>query len=98
MRLPLNAGEIVSDNGQLDTQIKTVSSVLANHHFQHVRNGSWIKNVADTRIDVHLEPRNRTLVINQLRNDTAAKKITIHVDLLETDSAEWEKVLCCFDA
>jgi hypothetical protein len=83
---------------QLDEQLKTVTTVLQSHDFQHLRNGSWVKVVSGSRIDAHLEPVNRTLVISQHRTDNAAKKMTIHVDLLETDSQEWEKVLCCFDA
>jgi hypothetical protein len=88
----------VTDKQQLDLQLETVTSVLQSHHFDHIQNGAWRKDVAGCRIDVHLEPKNRTLVISQHRMDNEAKKMTIHVDLLQTDHIEWEKVLCCFDA
>jgi hypothetical protein len=88
----------VPDKLDLDVKLKTVTTVLETHDFKHLRNGSWVKDVAGCRIDVHLEPLNRTLVISQHRTDNEAKKMTIHVDLLQTDSQEWEKVLCCFDA
>lgn len=86
------------DKQQLEAQIKTVTTVLETHDFKLVRNGAWVKDVGGCHIDVHLEPQNRTLVITQHRADKAAKKMSIHIDLLQTDSVEWEKVLCCFDA
>ena len=88
----------MTDKPKLDEQLASVTMVLTAHQFQHNRNGSWVKDVAGTRIDVHIEPRNRTLIIEQQHVQSAARKILIHVDLLQTDREEWEKVLCCFDA
>jgi hypothetical protein len=88
----------VADQVQIEAQLESVTIVLTTHQFQPTSNGSWVKAVANSRIDVHLEPSNRTLIISQHHVESAARKMLIHVDLLQTDREEWEKVLCCFDA